>query len=84
MPSADILVCDQFLGRLMGIAMRTNILMPLDLPSAFWRPLVGLPLTRQDLEGEGVETLCYAHTEPYGASRSLVSVVDSSRKGFDC
>eukprot|EP00478_Filoreta_tenera_P000066 GABV01000066.1.p1 GENE.GABV01000066.1~~GABV01000066.1.p1 ORF type:complete len:531 (+),score=242.17 GABV01000066.1:681-2273(+) len=41
----------EFLGRLMGVAIRTNVLLPLDLPSFFWKPLVGVGLDVTDLEG---------------------------------
>ena len=31
----------EFLGRLMGMAVRTGVKLVLDLPSIFWKPLVG-------------------------------------------
>ena len=40
----------ELLGRLMGIAIRTKNPLPLDLPSFFWKPLVGQALERRDLE----------------------------------
>lgn len=49
--SPNELAMFEFLGRLMGIAVRTNILMPLDLPSFFWKQVVGTPVSRVDLEG---------------------------------
>ncbi len=39
--SAAHLSMFRFFGRLLGCAVRTDILMPLDLPSFFWKPLVG-------------------------------------------
>jgi hypothetical protein len=47
-----VLTClaHQCLGLLMGCAIRTRALMPLSLPSLFWKPLVGLPVTLTDLE----------------------------------
>jgi len=41
----------RFLGRIMGIGIRTNVLMPMDLTSICWKPLLGLPVTLKDLEG---------------------------------
>ena len=38
------------LRRLMGMAVRTGVKLALDLPSIFWKPLVGEEVTRQDLE----------------------------------
>jgi len=40
----------RFLGQLMGMAIRTGVLLSLDLPSFVWKPLVNSPLTRSDLE----------------------------------
>ncbi len=40
----------EFVGKLMGMALRTKELLPLDLPSMVWKPLVGLPVTDSDLE----------------------------------
>jgi hypothetical protein len=39
----------QFLGKLVGLAVRHDILVPLNLPSLVWRPLVGLRVDRRDL-----------------------------------
>ena len=39
----------RFLGVLMGMAMRTSVLLPLDLPSFFWRSLVGEDPSLDDL-----------------------------------
>ena len=47
--SSHDLACFEFVGRLMGIAMRTNILLPLYFPSFFWKPMVGQDTTHQDL-----------------------------------
>ncbi|KAK3236713.1 hypothetical protein CYMTET_53159 [Cymbomonas tetramitiformis] len=38
-----------FLGHLFGIALRTKDVLDLNLPGVVWRPLVGLPLRREDL-----------------------------------
>lgn len=40
----------EFVGKLMGIAIRTKAPLPLDLPSAVWKPLVGQSLTTDDLK----------------------------------
>jgi other hect domain ubiquitin protein ligase E3 len=39
----------RFLGRLMGAALTTGVLVTLDLPSLVWKPLVGQPLDGRDL-----------------------------------
>ena len=39
----------EFMGILMGCALRTHVLMPFELPMSVWRFLVGLPLRRIDL-----------------------------------
>lgn len=39
----------EFLGRLMACALSTGVLMTMDLPSFFWKPLVGLPSETEDL-----------------------------------
>ncbi len=40
----------EFLGRLMGMALRTGVLLTMDLPSIFWKPLVGTQPTIEDLK----------------------------------
>eukprot|EP01127_Copromyxa_protea_P016192 TRINITY_DN4774_c0_g1_i1.p1 TRINITY_DN4774_c0_g1~~TRINITY_DN4774_c0_g1_i1.p1 ORF type:complete len:3370 (-),score=764.10 TRINITY_DN4774_c0_g1_i1:441-9626(-) len=40
----------RYFGRLMGIAMRSNIPLPLNFPSFFWKPLVGDSPSKDDLE----------------------------------
>jgi hypothetical protein len=39
----------EFVGRLMGTALRTSILLPLDLPTLFWKQLVNEAVTVDDL-----------------------------------
>ena len=39
----------EFLGKLMGISMRHKLYLPFELPSLVWKPLVGQPLTGQDI-----------------------------------
>ncbi|EQC29902.1 hypothetical protein SDRG_12446 [Saprolegnia diclina VS20] len=41
----------KFLGRLLGLAMRHRILIPLNCSELFWKPLVSLPLDRKDWSG---------------------------------
>ena len=36
-------------GQLMGAAMRSSVLLALDLAQLFWRPLVGLSVSQSDL-----------------------------------
>ena len=48
----------EFLGILIGCALRTHVLMPLELPRLFWKYLVGIVPDRTDLcevDGESVE-----------------------------
>lgn len=40
----------EFLGALMGLAIRTKSFLNLDLPSMVWKQLIDIPLTRQDLD----------------------------------
>ncbi|MDO9333735.1 MAG: hypothetical protein Q7T57_04350, partial [Dehalococcoidales bacterium] len=39
----------EFLGKLMGVAMRSGDLLALDLPSMVWKPLVDDPITEEDV-----------------------------------
>ncbi|KAF0709821.1 hypothetical protein AaE_012760 [Aphanomyces astaci] len=39
----------KFLGKLIGMATRHRIMVPLNLSDLFWKPLVGLPNDRKDL-----------------------------------
>ena len=48
--SASLLRRFEFLGKLMGIAVRHGLQLGLNLPILFWRNLVGLPITRKHLE----------------------------------
>ncbi|KDO22743.1 hypothetical protein SPRG_21096 [Saprolegnia parasitica CBS 223.65] len=41
----------KFLGRLLGLAMRHRILIPLNCSELFWKPLVSLALDRKDWSG---------------------------------
>lgn len=40
----------RLLGQLLGVALRSGVLVALDLPALFWKPFVGEPLTLHDLE----------------------------------
>lgn len=40
----------RFLGQLMGMAVRTGTLLALDMTPMAWKPLVGEPVTRRDLQ----------------------------------
>ncbi|CAM9214773.1 unnamed protein product [Chrysoparadoxa australica] len=56
-PSADSpteLEMFHFLGRLMGLAIRTKLFLDLNFPSLVWKQLVGQLLTRDDLENVDV------------------------------
>ena len=41
----------QFLGVLMGMGLRANHILSLNLPSFVWKQILGDPLTRADLAG---------------------------------
>jgi len=47
--SSTYLKMYRFLGQLMGMAMRTGVMLAIDLPSFFWKPLVGTTPTSQDI-----------------------------------
>jgi len=47
--SSNFLAMFEFVGRLMGVAIRTNNTLELDLPSIVWKPLVGQDLEVGDL-----------------------------------
>jgi len=58
-PSCDselFLAMFEFVGRLMGVAIRTNNSLSLDLPSLVWKPLVGMDLEEGDLTA--VDQVC--------------------------
>lgn len=48
--SRSLLRLFRFLGQLMGMAIRTGNLLSLDLAPIVWRPLVGEPVTRRELQ----------------------------------
>ncbi|CAM9151525.1 unnamed protein product [Scytosiphon promiscuus] len=60
---ADML---RFLGRLMGVAIRSQEPLDLDLPSIVWKQLVRSPITRHDLEA-----IDFALTQSLSAIRDL-------------
>lgn len=39
----------EFVGKLMGLAIRTKLLLGLDLPSIVWKALVNAPVTEEDV-----------------------------------
>jgi hypothetical protein len=49
-----------FFGRLIGIAIRSNVPMPLDFPSLFWKQLIGETPSREDLLSVDVTLLNFA------------------------
>ena len=40
----------EFVGKLMGLAIRTGVLLTLDLPTTFWKPLVGNKVNLEDMK----------------------------------
>jgi hypothetical protein len=47
----------EFVGRLMGIAIRTKSILSLNLPSIFWKPLVGIAPSLADLKAIDFSTV---------------------------
>jgi len=54
--SESMLAYYTFIGRLMGVAIRTNTSLSLDLPSLVWKPLVGMECDEGDLSA--VDEIC--------------------------
>ena len=51
----------EFLGRLMGLSIRTRLCFELNLPSIIWKQLVGQELNKEDLEG--IDLMCVKSME---------------------
>ncbi|XP_035690107.1 probable E3 ubiquitin-protein ligase HECTD4, partial [Branchiostoma floridae] len=49
----------EFLGQLLGVAVRADVPLPLDLLPPFWKGLVGLPLDEDDLREADILTYNY-------------------------
>ncbi|XP_078681858.1 putative E3 ubiquitin-protein ligase HECTD4 [Branchiostoma floridae x Branchiostoma belcheri] len=49
----------EFLGQLLGVAVRADVPLPLDLLTPFWKGLVGLPLDEDDLREADILTFNY-------------------------
>ena len=65
----------------MGMALRTGVKLALDLPSLFWKPLVGEEVTREDLEAvdKSVDGQSLLKIQPINqikaVARGLVAIV---------
>ena len=59
----------RFFGQLIGIAIRSNVPLPLHLISSFWKFILGIPLDRSDLIGYDVQMM-------HGAETILNSTLD--------
>jgi len=55
----------EFVGKLMGLAMRSSNLLELDLPSIIWKPLVLLKPAMEDLKG--IDLICFKIIERLSA-----------------
>eukprot|EP00954_Amorphochlora_amoebiformis_P026556 1380027-Amorphochlora_amoeboformis.AAC.1 len=55
----------EFVGKLMGLAMRSGNLLELDLPSVIWKPLVLTKPTMEDLKG--IDLICFKILERLSA-----------------
>lgn len=63
-----------FLGQLLGIAIRADVPLPLDLLGSFWKGLVGEPLDpEQDLQEADV--LTYNYVKKFANVRSAVGAI---------
>jgi hypothetical protein len=65
----------RFLGSLMGMALRTNVLLPLDLPAFFWKPILGEQIEMADLEEidesiRGLQVLRMSTEEMWGGEET--------------
>lgn len=54
--SASFLSMYEFLGKLFGIAIRSKTPLSVDLPSFFWKSIVGEPVTKKDLKDIDLST----------------------------
>ena len=67
----------RFVGRLMGLAMRTGELLFLDLPSVVWKPLVDEAVTEEDVEA--IDRLSFTMVNEM---RKLESHIHSGKGGL--
>lgn len=81
--SSVCLVCQlsqfEFLGQLMGIALRTRLPLGLDLPSTVWKSLLDQPLDVSDLES--IDKLCVQALTEIGKldARSYASMFNEQK-----
>ncbi|TYZ61267.1 hypothetical protein PybrP1_009568 [[Pythium] brassicae (nom. inval.)] len=73
----------EFLGKLVGVAIRTKTPLDLNLPSVFWKALVYEPVARRDIESihqgcfQVVDTI--HHADAHGISEDLFDeIIDAS------
>ena len=79
--SAQHLQMYEFIGKLMGLAIRTKNLWNLSLPSIVWKALVQEEITDADVRG--VDELAYAQMEKMTAiAQAMQRVQDSSSSSF--
>jgi hypothetical protein len=60
-----------FLGRLMGMSLRHKSSLPFVFPSIVWKPLVGVPLSSEDMMQVGGAFICM-HLFPLHGTCTLV------------
>ncbi len=63
-----------FLGRLMGMSLRHKSTLPFLFPSIVWKPLVGVPLTSQDMMQVGAQLLRDVPVSTWSMEGGLVCV----------
>jgi hypothetical protein len=71
----------EFVGKLMGVAVRCNNPLSLDLPSLVWKPLVGTPLDEGDLQA--IDELCVSGMRALLDEKTLADKGVTSENFFD-
>jgi len=63
----------EFLGKLMGLAMRTHSFLPLNLPSIVWKPLVNDEVTEEDVKAIDILSFKVLEEMEKTASNPMIS-----------
>lgn len=72
-----------FFGQLLGIAIRADVPLPLDLLGSFWKGLVGRPLDpEQDLQEADV--LTYNYVKKFENVKEIVMCILQCLSSFSC
>jgi hypothetical protein len=77
----------EFVGKLMGLSLRTKATLPFHFPAFVWKGVVGTAITREDLEGVDAMTVQFLETlEGVSASHGMAQAdedVSMSAEEFD-